>query len=61
MLEIEGDKVADWRRELTTRLLTSQREDGSWINENSRWWENDPVLVTSYALISLSQLHEIMQ
>ena len=53
-------KEVDWRMELTRKLLSSQREDGSWINANSRWWENDPVLVTSYTLLSLAQLHAVM-
>lgn len=52
-LETNGKKV-DWRKELTVRLINSQREDGSWINETARWWENDPVLVSAYALISLN-------
>ena len=53
-------KEVDWRMDLTRKLLSSQREDGSWINANSRWWENDPVLVTSYTLLSLAQLHAVM-
>jgi squalene-hopene/tetraprenyl-beta-curcumene cyclase len=44
----------DWRRELTAELAARQRPDGSWINENSRWLEGDPNLVTAYALLALS-------
>lgn len=58
--ELADGTEADWRSELTRKLLGNQREDGSWINSNSRWWENDPVLVTSYTLLSLSQLHAVM-
>lgn len=47
----------DWRKELTLKLLNLQREDGSWVNDNGRWWERDPVLVTSYALLTLEILH----
>jgi squalene-hopene/tetraprenyl-beta-curcumene cyclase len=44
-----------WRAELCGRLVGMQRrEDGSWRNENStRWWEGNPVLATSYALMTL--------
>lgn len=56
----DGTK-ADWRKDLTQKLLSTQREDGSWVNDNSRWWENDPVLVTSYTVLSLAQLHAVMQ
>ncbi len=44
----------DWRSELTSRLAAMQRQDGSWINENSpRWWEGNPVLATAYAMLTL--------
>lgn len=59
-LTLPDGREADWRAELSRKLLATQREDGSWINENSRWWENDPVLVTSYTVLSLSQLHAVM-
>jgi len=36
-----------------------QREDGSWVNEDDAWWENEPVLVTSYALITLANLRDM--
>jgi squalene-hopene/tetraprenyl-beta-curcumene cyclase len=43
-----------WRQELRDRLLSMQRIDGSWINERSpRWFEGNPVLATSYALLAL--------
>lgn len=42
-----------WREALIRKVISLQRPDGSWINENNRWWENDPVLVTSYSLLAL--------
>ena len=44
----------DWRGELSDVLLAKQREDGSWANENKRWLEDDPNLVTAYALLALA-------
>jgi len=45
----------DWRRELAESLAARQRPDGAWINEqNPRWLEGDPNLVTGYALLALS-------
>ena len=44
----------DWKRELAAKLISLQREDGSWVNENNRFWENDPALVTSFAILALS-------
>ena len=46
----------NWRRDLATRLFDKQNPDGFWINENARWWQNDPVLVTSFAVITLEIL-----
>ncbi|MCC6235180.1 MAG: terpene cyclase/mutase family protein [Verrucomicrobiales bacterium] len=47
----------DWRQEVARRLLTLQSPDGSWVNENQRWWETDRSLVTAYVLITLEMLH----
>lgn len=52
----DGKKI-DWRNELATVILSTQREDGSWVNANSRWRENEPELVTSYAVLTLEQIH----
>jgi len=43
----------DWRAELAARLISLQREDGSWANDNNRFWEGDPVLCTSFAMLCL--------
>lgn len=56
-LALKGGKEADWRKDISKVLLTGQREDGSWVNENSRWWESDPVLVTAFAVLTLEQIY----
>ncbi len=50
-------KLIDWRKDLTLRILNLQKADGSWANDNNRWWETDPVLVTSYCLIALEMIY----
>lgn len=49
-------KTVNWRKELTEKLLSLQKADGSWSNESGRWMEKDPVLVTSYSVIALNTL-----
>lgn len=51
------DKEHHWRSDLVAELKQRQRDDGSWINEADRWYEGDPNLVTSYALLALSYCH----
>lgn len=53
----EGKEV-DWREALALELFDRQREDGSWVNENGRWWENDPALVTCYSVLALEFIHQ---
>ena len=53
LVQPDGRRV-DWRRELAAKLLALQRPDGSWVNDNNRFWENDPVLVTSFAVLTLA-------
>ena len=59
-LVLENGKKVNWREELTKELFNLQDPKGFWINENGRWWEKDPVLVTSYALLTLERLHSTL-
>ena len=42
-----------WRADLAARLVSTQRGDGSWANDDNTFWEGDPALVTAYALLAL--------
>jgi len=53
-------KEIDWRKELTEKILEVQQADGSWINENSRWMESNPILVTAYSVLALEQIYASM-
>ena len=55
-LQLADGTAADWRKDLAGKILAAQREDGSWVNANSRWFENDPQLVTCYAILTLEQI-----
>lgn len=52
-LQTMDGKKHDWAREVGEKLL-ALRKEGKWVNENPRWWENDPVLVTMYVLNTLN-------
>jgi squalene-hopene/tetraprenyl-beta-curcumene cyclase len=57
-LKLTDGTSAWWRKDLAEKLITLQRIDsktslGYWVNDNGRWWENEPVLATSYALIAM--------
>lgn len=44
----------DWRADLIAELASRQQSDGSWSNDNRRWFENDKNLATSFALMALA-------
>lgn len=48
-LLLEDGTTRDWPVELAEKLLSMQK-DGAWTNPNSRWFEDNPVMVTAYAL-----------
>ena len=52
--EAAGGAPVDWRAEFVAKLVSLQRDDGSFVNANGRFWENDPVLATSYSAVSLA-------
>jgi squalene-hopene/tetraprenyl-beta-curcumene cyclase len=56
---MDGSKL-NWRKEVAMRLINLQQKDGSWQNENGRWWERDPSLVTAYAVLTLEMIQRRM-
>ncbi len=55
LTKADGKKV-NWRAELFDKLSSLQKPDGSWVSENGRWMEKDPVLVTCYCLLALGEI-----
>jgi squalene-hopene/tetraprenyl-beta-curcumene cyclase len=55
---VEDDKGVkhDWKTDLFRAIQKRQKADGSWTNENDRWMEGDPALVTGYVLMALSHV-----
>ena len=60
-LTLPDGRQVDWKTDLAKRLLDLQKPDGSWSNSDSgRWWEKDPVLVTSYSVLALEIIYRAM-
>jgi squalene-hopene/tetraprenyl-beta-curcumene cyclase len=56
LAEVTEIKGKDWRKDLRAKLQAEQRDDGSWLNtRNPRWFEDNPVICTAYALIALAE------
>ncbi len=52
----DGKKV-NWSRDLALKLINLQKPDGSWVNDTPRWMEADPVLVTTYGVLTLEIIY----
>lgn len=59
-LAVAEGKNVDWRREVAMRLINLQKTDGSWQNDNGRWWEKDSNLVTAYSVLALEIIYRGM-
>lgn len=44
----------NWYEELARKILSLQKAEGYWINEEDRWMEATPLLTTAYAILALS-------
>lgn len=60
-LHLPGGGHAWWRGDLVGKLVSLQRiapetSLGYWVNDQGRWWENDPVLATCYSLVTMDIL-----
>jgi len=53
-IKLSDGKTLDWQKQLQDKLVADQKQNGSWVNTDGQFWETDPILVTSYCLISLS-------
>ena len=58
IVPLQGGASIHWREEFVKKLISlqhvdAQKKTGYWINENPTYMENDPVLVTAYAMLSL--------
>ncbi|MGV3755817.1 MAG: prenyltransferase/squalene oxidase repeat-containing protein [Verrucomicrobiota bacterium] len=61
-LKTKDGQTVNWRKDLALHLMNQQQTDGSWINqENARWWEKEPVLVTAYTVMALEFVHRGLQ
>ena len=53
-LTLPDGRTVVWREEVARKLIALQKPDGFWVNENNRWWEADPNLVTAYTMLALA-------
>lgn len=58
ILETADGANHEWQNDLLVELAKTQKADGSWANTNQQWFENDPNLATSFALLALSYCDE---
>jgi squalene-hopene/tetraprenyl-beta-curcumene cyclase len=56
-LDLPDGRKVDWTKDLALKLISAQNADGSWANDTARWMEKDPVLVTSYCVMSLEIIY----
>jgi squalene-hopene/tetraprenyl-beta-curcumene cyclase len=55
-IQAKDGRQIDWRHDVAMRLINLQKRDGSWVNSNNRWMEQDPCLITAYSVLSLEML-----
>jgi squalene-hopene/tetraprenyl-beta-curcumene cyclase len=59
VLPVPNSTPIAWRKAMIEKVISLQKTDektgaGYWVNQNNRWMEGDPILVTSYSLIALN-------
>lgn len=50
----EKGRKRNWAQDLVTRIMSLQRDDGSWVNENPKYWEGNPLLSTARAVVAMN-------
>ena len=49
-------KARNWGADLLIKLINLQQKEGSWQNENRKYWEGNKVLVTARAIITMNHI-----
>jgi squalene-hopene/tetraprenyl-beta-curcumene cyclase len=60
-IELADGRKVHWAKDLAAQLISLQKPDGSFVNEDKEWMEGDPVLATSYALEALNLCHAALK
>lgn len=47
-------RARNWMADLVGKVVSLQKPDGSWLNDNPKYWEGNPVLVTARAVITIN-------
>ena len=53
LMDDKGRK-RNWAADMLSRMIDMQRENGSWINENPKYWEGNDVFTTARALVTMN-------
>jgi squalene-hopene/tetraprenyl-beta-curcumene cyclase len=53
-LTVDNGPARDWRTDVVKQIVSRQQPDGSWVNTEKRWLENDARLVTAYSLSAMA-------
>lgn len=60
-LETFDGKKHDWPREMAEQFIRIVKDSRMWQNENPAWYENDPVITTSYVLLTCDILFKYVK
>jgi squalene-hopene/tetraprenyl-beta-curcumene cyclase len=56
----DGRKV-NWAKDLAEQIIAMQKPDGSFVNSDKRWMEDDSTLATAYALRALNLCYKALK
>lgn len=60
-VETFDGKKHDWPKEMAEQFLKVVRDTKMWHNDNPAWYENDPVITTSYVLLTCDLLFKYVK
>ena len=54
-------RAHDWAQEVEAKLVGLQKPDGTWANQDGTYWESNPVMATSRAVLALAHARASMK
>jgi squalene-hopene/tetraprenyl-beta-curcumene cyclase len=56
-LVLDDGTEVNWPKVLAERFVALHRHPGFWVNDNNRWMESNPYLVSAYTLLALEYIY----
>ena len=61
VLKDKDGKEYHWTSDLLTKIVHLQQDNGSWVNENRKYWEGNRILISARSIITVNHIFRTLK